>query len=212
MEWNFIIALVLAIPVIFVPVALLWYLNIDSVGAVTQAAHRRRAPHEKGFRVATRDRCLGKGALSAQRSTHEPLEEVHMRTKDHISEILGDSFGRGGTGLAISVLVTMPELDDAGYIVHPEMWTEEIAELLAEELVPGRLTEDHWRVIHYLRDYYHEFECVPPVRKLCRDTGLSLRYIYELFPGNLPRGLGAGLAKCACKIAGIPWMSFKQYP
>ena len=106
----------------------------------------------------------------------------------------------------------MPKLDNDGYMLHPEMWTEEIAELLAREMVPERLTKEHWTIIYYLREYYLEFGTVPPVGMLCRDTGFSLKYIYKLFPGNLPRGLNAGLSKCACKIAGLPWMSFKQYP
>jgi tRNA 2-thiouridine synthesizing protein E len=34
------------------------------------------------------------------------------------------------------------------------------------------------------------------IRKLCKDTGFQLKYIYELFP--------SGPAKGACKIAGLP--------
>jgi TusE/DsrC/DsvC family sulfur relay protein len=79
-------------------------------------------------------------------------------------------------------------------------------------LVPEGLTTAHWSVIYYLRHYYLEFGTPPPVTMLCKDTGLSLRQIYELFPGNRPRGLGAGLAKCACKIAGMPALIYKLYP
>ncbi len=135
-----------------------------------------------------------------------------MEWEDILSKALKDSFEGGGTVMNAVSTAVMPELDDDGYMLHPERWAEETAELLAQDVVPGGLTEEHWRVIHYLRDYYLEFGTVPPVRKLCRDTELSLKHIYELYPGNHPRGVRAGLAKCACKIAGMPWLSYKQYP
>ncbi len=77
-----------------------------------------------------------------------------------------------------------------------ETWTQEVAEVLAQEEVPEGLTDDHWIIVNYLRQYFLEFGSVPPVRKLARDTGFSLRQMQKLFPH--------GLAKGACKIAGIP--------
>ena len=44
MQWEFIVALVVAIPVILFPVALVWYLNI---GGIFQAARQRKAAQEK---------------------------------------------------------------------------------------------------------------------------------------------------------------------
>jgi TusE/DsrC/DsvC family sulfur relay protein len=89
-----------------------------------------------------------------------------------------------------------PETDDEGFLTQPEAWTKEIAEVLAQGEVSAKLTEDHWRVIDYLRNYYLKFVTVPPVKMLCRDTGLKFSYICKLFP--------SGLTKGACKIAGIP--------
>ena len=97
-----------------------------------------------------------------------------------------------------------PALDDNGYMLHPEGWTEKVALVLAEGVVPGGLTEEHWRVIYHLRRLYLRYGIPPPVSMLCRDTGLRLKYMYRLFPG--------GLARCACKIAGFPYIAFKQYP
>jgi len=37
------------------------------------------------------------------------------------------------------------------------------------------MTEDHWKVVKYLRTYYLEFKIAPMVRKLCKETGFSLR-------------------------------------
>ncbi|MDW7675670.1 MAG: TusE/DsrC/DsvC family sulfur relay protein [Bacillota bacterium] len=88
------------------------------------------------------------------------------------------------------------ELDEDGFIVDPEVWNEAVAEFLAKAEEVEELTEEHWKVINYLKEYYKEFGIAPMVRKLCKDTGFPLKKIYELFP--------TGPAKGACKIAGLP--------
>lgn len=88
------------------------------------------------------------------------------------------------------------EVDEDGFITDPGLWNEELAEFLAKTEEIEELTEDHWKVINYLNNYYKEFGIAPMVRKLCKDTGFKLNYIYELFP--------SGPAKGACKIAGLP--------
>ncbi len=89
------------------------------------------------------------------------------------------------------------EVNEEGFLVHPEKWTREVAMILAkkEEGIEA-LTEDHWAVIEYIRNYYLEKSLAPMVRKLCKNTGFQLKYIYELFP--------SGPAKGACKVAGLP--------
>ena len=47
MQWEFIVALVLAIPVILFPVAFMWYLNIGGIYHAIQDARTRRAAHEE---------------------------------------------------------------------------------------------------------------------------------------------------------------------
>jgi hypothetical protein len=47
MQWEFIVALVLAIPVILFPVAFVWYLNIGGIYHAIQEARNRRAAREK---------------------------------------------------------------------------------------------------------------------------------------------------------------------
>lgn len=89
------------------------------------------------------------------------------------------------------------EVNEEGFLVNTEAWTKEIAELLAiKEEGIEQLTEDHWKVIEYIRNYYLEKNLAPMVRKICKTTGFQLRYIYELFP--------SGPAKGACKLAGLP--------
>jgi hypothetical protein len=43
MEWQFILALVLAIPIILFPAAYVWYLNIGGVRAAVREGRKKRA-------------------------------------------------------------------------------------------------------------------------------------------------------------------------
>jgi tRNA 2-thiouridine synthesizing protein E len=88
------------------------------------------------------------------------------------------------------------QVDEDGFLQEPDLWNEEVASLFAKLEGIQDLTDEHWKVIHYLRNYYLEFNIAPMIRKLCKDTGFKLKKIYELFP--------SGPAKGACKIAGLP--------
>ena len=52
MQWEFIVALVIAIPIILFPVAFVWYLNIGGIHAALRTAHEKRVAHEKGMKTA----------------------------------------------------------------------------------------------------------------------------------------------------------------
>ena len=86
------------------------------------------------------------------------------------------------------------DLDEDGFLKRPEDWSRKVAEYFAK-LENIELTEDHWKVINYLREYYQKFGIAPMIRKLCKETGYPLKEIYELFP--------SGPAKGACKVAGL---------
>jgi dissimilatory sulfite reductase related protein len=88
------------------------------------------------------------------------------------------------------------ELDEDGFLVEPEDWSDDMVAYFATQEDVENLTENHWKVINYLRDYFKKFGVAPMVRKLCKDTGFSLKEIYEMFP--------SGPAKGACKLAGLP--------
>jgi len=88
------------------------------------------------------------------------------------------------------------EFDEDGFMIVPDLWSEEVARALAPSEGISELTEGHWKVINYLRNYFKQYHIAPMVRKLCKETGCSLKYIYELFP--------SGPAKGACKLAGLP--------
>lgn len=89
------------------------------------------------------------------------------------------------------------ELNDEGFLADPDVWTEEIALVLAKDQEDlEALTPEHWAVLRFIRSYYLEKKLAPMVRAICKTTGLQLRQIYELFP--------SGPAKGACKLAGLP--------
>ncbi|MFC1799441.1 TusE/DsrC/DsvC family sulfur relay protein [Candidatus Eisenbacteria bacterium] len=88
------------------------------------------------------------------------------------------------------------EVDGDGFLQQPETWDEDVARLFAMTDGTGELTEKHWAVIKYIRQYWKEKDMAPMVRKVCQASGLRLREVYELFP--------MGPAKGACRIAGLP--------
>ena len=87
-------------------------------------------------------------------------------------------------------------VDEDGFIEDPAVWTKDVALALATTEGVNELTEDHWKVMNYLRNYFLEFGVAPMIRKLCKETGFPLKKVYELFP--------SGPAKGACKLAGLP--------
>ena len=47
MEWQLVVALVVAIPIILFPVAFVWFLNIGGIYAAIKEARARRVAHQK---------------------------------------------------------------------------------------------------------------------------------------------------------------------
>lgn len=89
------------------------------------------------------------------------------------------------------------EVNEEGFLVHPEEWNDDLALFLAKvEEGLESLTDEHWAVIRFIRSHYEEKQSAPMVRAVCKSTGLPLRRVYELFP--------SGPAKGACKLAGLP--------
>ena len=88
------------------------------------------------------------------------------------------------------------EIDEDGFIQDPASWDQAVATDLAKTEGVDEMTEDHWKVVNYLRDYYLQYNMAPMIRKLCKQTGFKLKEIYDLFP--------SGPGKGACKVAGLP--------
>lgn len=94
------------------------------------------------------------------------------------------------------------ETDAAGYLADMSQWNEEVAKAIAqqENIV---LTEAHWEVIYFVRQFYQEYHTSPAIRMLVKAMAEKLgaekgnsRYLQRLFP--------EGPAKQATKLAGLP--------
>ena len=102
----------------------------------------------------------------------------------------------------MSELIDGLDTDHEGYLMRRDQWSQALAEELA--VADGiELTEAHWEVIHFLQEYYENYEIAPAIRILTKQMGKRFgkekgnsKYLYELFP--------KGPAKQACRYAGLP--------
>ncbi len=92
--------------------------------------------------------------------------------------------------------------DEGGYLVDPDDWSETAAlEIAGEEGV--QLTDAHWAVLRFMRQYLAEHGIAADARFVFRFLAQShdetvkaaRRRFFELFP--------YGYTKQACKIAGM---------
>lgn len=83
--------------------------------------------------------------------------------------------------------------DEDGYLLNQDLWSEQLgADIAAEEGVEP-LTDNHWLVLHHIRDKYDRIGAFPSMRRVCRETALSKTQIYNLFGGCLVIWRIAGL-------------------
>ena len=103
---------------------------------------------------------------------------------------------------AIEVEGRSVEFGPKGFMVNFGAWDKEVAAAMAAE--DGLELQDcHWKAIHFIRDYYLQFEIPPSPRVLIKEVGDQLheyrctyRTLKELFP--------KGGFKQACRLAGLP--------
>ncbi len=102
----------------------------------------------------------------------------------------------------MTALIDSLETDHEGYLMSRDSWSQPLAvELAAADGI--ELSEAHWEVIHFLQEYYENYEIAPAIRILTKQIGKRFgkekgnsKYLYELFP--------KGPAKQACRYAGLP--------
>jgi tRNA 2-thiouridine synthesizing protein E len=89
------------------------------------------------------------------------------------------------------------DLDDEGYLVHPEDWNEKVACVMAEREGVGKkcpLTKEKIEILKFMREYYKKFEAFPIPRGVCLNIHQERNCTYEEFPDP----------SIAWKIAGLP--------
>lgn len=92
--------------------------------------------------------------------------------------------------------------DKHGYLLDHLLWQKELAIVIAKK-DEVELTEAHWEVINFVRQFYLTYNTSPAIRALTKamksefgEEKASSRYLYKLFP--------EGPAKQATKYAGLP--------
>jgi len=110
----------------------------------------------------------------------------------------------------ITVQGKVIETDDEGYLLNRDDWSELVAEEMAFTQAQQdhvKLTETHWGLIHYFRDYYNECKVHPTMHKLVMTLGKQHgehfhdekayeKFLYDIFPHGPVQEL--------CKLAGLP--------
>ena len=86
-----------------------------------------------------------------------------------------------------------PLLDEEGFLFDASSWTPEFTRQRAL-LSSVELTEQHWVLIHLVRNKYLRLGALPRLRRVCKAAGFE--------PGELKRQFGSCLA--LWKIAGLP--------
>ena len=91
------------------------------------------------------------------------------------------------------------DTDDQGFLLEADYSDEVVRVIAAAEGIA--LTDDHWKVVAYLRDEYREHGHTPNFRAMLKGLadilpGCDSKSVYELFP--------IGPAKQGAKVAGLP--------
>ena len=97
---------------------------------------------------------------------------------------------------------TSYQVDNDGYLLNLDDWSETFATLMAERDGITR-TPEQWEIIQLVREFYQDYKTSPAIRMLVKamsqkfgeEKGNS-RYLQRLFPD--------GPAKQATKFAGLP--------
>jgi len=90
------------------------------------------------------------------------------------------------------------QLDCEGFLSDSEFWNSNVAETLAKKNNIGefKLSDEHWKVINFVREYYEKYARGPEIVKVAKFTGLNSKEICTLFP--------CGFVKGAYRLAGLP--------
>jgi tRNA 2-thiouridine synthesizing protein E len=92
--------------------------------------------------------------------------------------------------------VEAENIDNEDFLVEMTQWSKDLAVKLAKRNDIGPLTEEHWKIIEFVRAYYLRHGTGPPVVKIGKATGFPPSRICELFP--------CGIARGAYRLAGLP--------
>jgi tRNA 2-thiouridine synthesizing protein E len=86
--------------------------------------------------------------------------------------------------------------DEEGFFESFEDWSEGVFEELARESGLAFVTDRHWQVVRFLREFFAYNGRAPLNNQLRKGTGMSLLELDDLFPEGIKMG--------ARRLAGLP--------
>ncbi|HEC09986.1 MAG TPA: TusE/DsrC/DsvC family sulfur relay protein [Acidimicrobiales bacterium] len=87
------------------------------------------------------------------------------------------------------------EVNEEGFLTDPDQWTPDMAEALATQ-IGITLTDEHRRIIDFLRKDFAETGETPTLRRVTKVGGFPTKELFKLFPKKP--------AKKMAYIAGLP--------
>lgn len=87
------------------------------------------------------------------------------------------------------------QLDNEGFLLNRDEWSEEIASELAQA-DEYEMTDEIMGYIREARSMYDADGVVPPIRKFAKATDVSTKHLYDVFK--------KGPMKLICKWGGLP--------
>src|ERR1017187_2081996 len=144
-------------PAAVLPAALAWAAAI--AGCIAPTAASKKLP--RGPASNSRSTCVT-GAAAARKSARPAISTCSDPGKEVFQLPKYEHDGR------------VYEVDEDGFLQEPELWNETVAcDFAACEDVP-QMTDAHWVIVNYLRNYYLQFG-IAPMRSEERRVGQECR-------------------------------------
>ena len=86
-------------------------------------------------------------------------------------------------------------VNDEGFLTDPKEWDEELGDVLAGQ-IGITMTDEHWKVVHYLRSDFETQGETATLRRVSTNGGIPVKELFALFPQKP--------AKKMAYIAGLP--------
>ncbi|MDC5697930.1 TusE/DsrC/DsvC family sulfur relay protein [Intrasporangium calvum] len=90
---------------------------------------------------------------------------------------------------------TQVEVNEEGFLSNPDDWNETLGTEFAR-LIGVEMSEEHWRLVKFLREDYKSQGETPTLRRVSTQLGLPVKQLFTMFPGKP--------AKKMSYVAGVP--------
>ena len=140
-----------------------------------------------------RDRRLEVGRIKAEQiratgakivvtSCHNCVDQIfelnrhyNLGIKVHnLCEIVGNAVVLPARSSTMSI-----EVDELGYLKEPSSWDRKAAQVLASNLRVGELTDGHWRILEFVREWNITYKSWPVPPLIRRRVGIDPRHLFR---------------------------------